>query len=127
MLGTARALRLVLDGGPLSPTEALELGLIDELVAHEQLLDRALAVAARLGKRPKAGVAASKRAVYEGGSLPLADGLRLECSEFVATLGTPAAEDAMAAYQRGLERTGELPGYDRGAFERALESGRFSD
>jgi hypothetical protein len=63
--------------------------------------------------------------VYEGGSLPLADGLRVERSEFLAALGTRDAEDAMAAYQDRLERTGELPGYDPEAFERALDSGRF--
>jgi enoyl-CoA hydratase/carnithine racemase len=127
LLGSAKALRLVLDGGPLSPADALQLGLIDELVAREALLDRAIAVAARLGARPKAGVAACKRAVYEGGSLPLADGLRLERSEFAAALGTSDAEDAMAAYQHGLERTGGLPGYDREVLERALRTGRFSD
>src|SRR5208283_4144327 len=31
LLGSARALSLVLDGGPLSPTEALELGLVSEV------------------------------------------------------------------------------------------------
>jgi enoyl-CoA hydratase len=126
LLGSAKALRLILDGGPLSPAEALQLGLIDELVPREALLERAIAVATRLGARPKAAVAACKRAVYEGGSLPLADGLREERSEFMATLGTRDAEEAMAAYQEALERTGELPGYDREALERALESGRFS-
>jgi enoyl-CoA hydratase/carnithine racemase len=125
LLGSAKALRLVLDGEPLSPAGALQLGLIDELVAREVLLDRAIAVAARFGARPKAGVAACKRSVYEGGSLPLADGLRLEQTEFMAALGTRDAEDAMAAYQHRLERTGELPGYDREARERALQSGRF--
>jgi enoyl-CoA hydratase/carnithine racemase len=126
LLGSAKALGLVLDGGPLSPAEALQLGLIDELVAREALHERAIAVAARLGARPKAGVAACKRAVYEGGSLPLADGLRVERSEFLATLGTPDAVDAMAAYQEALDRTAELPGYDREALERALRNGRFS-
>jgi len=125
LLGSARALRLVLDGGPLSPTEALELGLVDELVSGDRLIERALAVAERLGARPKAGVAACKRAVYEGGSLGLADGLRLEAAEFLAALGTPAAVEAMAAYQDELQRSGELPGYDRAALERALERGRF--
>jgi enoyl-CoA hydratase len=126
LLGSAKALRLILDGGPLSPAEALQLGLIDELVARDALLERAIALGARLGARPKAGVAACKRAVYEGGSLPLADGLREERSEFLAALGTRDAEDAMAAYQHALERTGELPGYDSEALERALRSGRFS-
>jgi len=126
LLGSAKALRLVLDGGPLSPADALELGLVDELVARETIVERAIAVAERLGARPKAGVAACKRAVYEGGSLSLAGGLLVERSEFLATLGTPDSEHAMAAYQDRLERTGELPGYDREALERALQSGRFS-
>jgi enoyl-CoA hydratase len=125
LLGSGQALRLVLDGGPVSPADALQLGLIDELVAREVLLDRAIAVADRLGARPKAGVAACKRAVYEGGSLPLADGLRVERGEFMAAFGTRDADEAMAAYQHRLERTGELPGYDREVLERALQSGRF--
>jgi enoyl-CoA hydratase len=126
LLGSARALRLVLDGGPLTPAAAAELGLVDEVVPAGELLDRALAVAERLGARPKQAIGAAKRAVYEGGSLPLADGLRLERAEFLAAAGAPDAEEAMAAYLKGLEETGELPGYDREALERALDSGRFS-
>jgi enoyl-CoA hydratase/carnithine racemase len=126
LLGSARALRLVLDGGPLRPSDAAELGLVDEVVAAEELLDRAIALAGRLGRRPKAAVAACKRAVYEGGPLPLADGLRLERAEFLAALGSHEAQAAMAAYVEEVDRTGELPGYDRAALERALDSGRFS-
>jgi enoyl-CoA hydratase/carnithine racemase len=125
LLGSGRALRLVLDGGPLRPAEAVEIGLVDDVVPPEDLMDYAMTLAARLGSREKAAVAACKRAVYEGGSLPLADGLRLERAEFLATAGTPAAVDAMAAYQAALERTGDLPGYDRAAMERTLERGRF--
>jgi enoyl-CoA hydratase len=125
LLGTARALRLILDGGPLTPHGAAELGLVDEVVLPAELLDRSIALAERLGSRPKAAVAACKRAVYEGGSLSLADGLRLERAEFLAGLGTPEAKEAMAAYVDRLERTGELPGYDPEVMERALVEGRF--
>jgi enoyl-CoA hydratase/carnithine racemase len=125
MLGSARALRLVLDGGPVSPAEALRIGLIDELVPAENLLEHSISVAGRLGARAKAGVAACKRAVYEGGSLPLSLGLREEQSVFMATLGTADAEDAMSAYQDALQRTHELPGYDRETLEQALRNGRF--
>jgi enoyl-CoA hydratase/carnithine racemase len=125
MLGSSKALRLVLDGGPVSPAEALRIGLIDELVPAGNLLEHSISLAERLGARPKAAVAACKRAVYEGGSLSLALGLREERTEFMATLGTREAEDAMAAYQAELERTGELPGYDGETLERALRSGRF--
>ena len=125
MLGTSRALRLVIDGGPLSPVEALDLGLIDRVVAADELIESAVAEASRLGSRAKAGVAGAKRAVYEGGSLPLADGLRRERAEFLATLPTDEAKAAMRAYVEQLERTGELPAYDRKVLREVLESGRF--
>ena len=125
LLGSARALRLVLDGGPLTPEEAAELGLVDEVVAPDRLMERALELAGRLGGRAKLAIGACKRAVYEGGSLPLAAGLRLERAEFAATVATPEAIDAMAAYVEAFERTGELPAYDREQLERALERGGF--
>ncbi|MCL4288009.1 MAG: enoyl-CoA hydratase/isomerase family protein, partial [Thermoleophilia bacterium] len=93
--------------------------------AAVELLERALALAARLGSRPKAAIAAVKRAVHLGGSQPLPAGLRLERAEFMAALTSEPAERAMAAYVERLERTGELPCYDRDALQRALERGRF--
>ena len=125
LLGSGRALRLVLDGGPLSPTQALEIGLVDELAAPDGLLDSAAAHAERLGRRPKVAIAASKRAVYEGGSLPLSQGLRLERAEFLAALGTREAEWAMKAYVDATDETGQLPAYDPESLEQALRAGRF--
>ena len=126
LLGSARALRLVVDGAPLSPTDAAELGLVDEVVEGGELVERAIALAERLGSRSRGTIAACKRAVYEGGSLPLPDGLRLERAEFLAALGTPEAQDAMGAYLAELDRTGELPGYDPAALQQALDTGRFT-
>jgi enoyl-CoA hydratase/carnithine racemase len=126
LLGSAAALRLCLDGGPLDPAEALDLGLVDEVLPRERLLDRALEVATRLGRRPKAAIAGVKRAVYLGGAQPLPAGLRLERAELMSAITTEEAKRAMAAYVSELERLGELPGYNPGAIERALEEGRFS-
>jgi len=126
LLGTGRALRIVLDGGPLTPTEAAELGLVDEVVGGDEVVERAVALAERLGSRSKVAIGACKRAVYEGGSLPLPAGLRLERAEFLAALGSQEADQAMEAYIAEFERTGKLPGYDRAAMERALEAGRFT-
>jgi enoyl-CoA hydratase/carnithine racemase len=125
LLGSGRALRLVLDGGPLSPTQALEIGLVDELAAQDSLLDSAVAHADRLGRRPKVAIAACKRAVYEGGSLPLSSGLLLEPGEFLAALGTREAEEAMQAYLDALDESGQLPAYDPDSVARALDAGRF--
>ena len=126
LLGSARALRLCLEGEPLAPDKAHALGLVDEVIEPDQLVDRALAVAGRLSRRPKGGIAAVKRSVYLGGSQSLPSGLREERAEFLAAIVSEDSERAMAAYVEGLERTGELPGYDREALERALDQGRFA-
>jgi enoyl-CoA hydratase len=125
LLGSGRALRLVLDGGPLGPSQAVEMGLVDELVPADSLIERALALAHRLGSRPKIAIGACKRAVYEGGSLPLPDGLRVERAEFLSALGTHEAAELMQAYLDAFSDTGELPLYDSAAREGALEAGRF--
>jgi enoyl-CoA hydratase/carnithine racemase len=99
--------------------------LIDELAAPDGVLYSALAHAERWGRRPKLAIAAGKRAVYEGGSLPLSGGLRLERAEFLAALGTREAKEAMQAYLDAFDETGRLPAYDPESFQKALESGRF--
>jgi enoyl-CoA hydratase len=126
MLGTAAALQLCLDGGPIEQDEALRIGLIDEIVPAEGMLEHALAVAKRLASRPKAGIAAVKRSIYLGGSESLPVGLRIERSELAVALVTDAAKAAMKAYVDATEERGDLPGYDEGRLERALEDGRFT-
>lgn len=126
LLGTHRALELCLDGGPLDPRGAAELGIVDEVVPADELIDRAVALTTRLARRPKAGIAAVKRAVYVGGSMPLEAGLRLERAEFMSALVNQASEEAMAAYVEATERSGELPLYDEAARADAVERGRFT-
>jgi enoyl-CoA hydratase/carnithine racemase len=99
--------------------------LVDELAAPDGVLDAAVAHAQRLGRRPKIAIAACKRAVYEGGSLPLSQGLRLERAEFLAALGTREAEEAMQAYLDASDEMGQPAAYDPGSLEQALEAGRF--
>jgi enoyl-CoA hydratase len=126
LLGPAKALHIMLDGEPLTPTEALEVGLVDQMVDAEQLLTIAVAEAKRLGSRPKAAIGALKRAVYHGGSMRLDRGLRFEASEFVGALGTKEALEAMQAYVDLTGRLNELPGYDSEVVSTTLAQGRFS-
>ncbi|WKX73579.1 enoyl-CoA hydratase/isomerase family protein [Streptomyces sp. XD-27] len=126
LLGRAAALRLCLDGGPLSPKEALDIGLVDEVVDPDLLVERAVEVAARLGRRPKAAIGAIKRSVNIGGSLPLVDGLRLEAAEFLSAITTPEAITAMKAYAAATEELGDLPASDPRVVDEVLERGRFA-
>ena len=126
LIGRARALEIILEGRPVEAEEALEIGMVHRVVEPEELLAAAVETAERLARRPKAAVGGVKRAVLEGGSMPLEAGLRLEQSEFLATLGSDPARRAMAAYVEHIERTGELPAYDEDARERLLD-GTFVD
>ena len=125
LLGSGKALKIVLDGTPLSPEEAAELGLVDRVVPPGELLETAVGEARWLGARPKGAIGAAKRAIYEGGSPALVDGLRFEASEFVAIAGEPESIRAMEAYVEQFERTGELPLYDRETIEDVAEEGGF--
>ena len=126
LLGTSRALRICLEGMPMTSAQALEIGLIDRTVPPDELLDVAIAEAGRLGRRPKEAIGAVKRAVYEGGSRPLVEGLRLEASEFAAALSTPQAVSAMRSYVDTLERTGELPAYNFDQHDELDQRGYFA-
>jgi len=126
LLGPAKALRIMLDGGPLTPEQAAELGLVDSVVEPGELVDQAVAEAGRLGSRSKVAIAACKRAVYDGGSMTLAAGLRLERAEFLSALVGAEAREAMRAYVEAIERTGELPLYDHDSLGAALDRGRFA-
>lgn len=126
LIGRARALELVLEGGSLEPAEAAQIGLVNRVVPAGGLLEEAQAIAARLARRPKEAVAATKRSVLEGGSLSLEAGLRVEQAAFMSTLASGSARRAMNAYVDHLERTGELPAYDAEARERLLD-GTFVD
>jgi enoyl-CoA hydratase len=126
MLGTSRALRICLDGGPLTPREAEEIGVVDRVVAKEDLLDQAIAEASRLGRRPKHAIGAIKRAVYEGGSLALVDGLRFEAAEFVNAIGHPDSIAAQRAFVKRYEELGDTPACIREEIKVVLERGRFA-
>jgi enoyl-CoA hydratase/carnithine racemase len=125
LIGTHQGLKRMLDGGGLDPDAALEIGYVDEVIAPDELLDRAIALAGRLAQRLKFAVAAVKRAAYIGGSLSLEDGLHLENAEFLSTLASPGAQQAMLAYMRRTEETGDLPLYDPPTYQQTLEAGSF--
>jgi enoyl-CoA hydratase/carnithine racemase len=121
LLGSGRALELTLEGSALSPAQALEIGLVNRVLAPELLLEEAVESATRLARRPRVAVAAAKRAIYEGGSAPLAAGLHAEAASFMSAVTSPAGAKGMRAYVDGLHETGELPGYDAAARARLLD------
>jgi enoyl-CoA hydratase len=100
LVGPARAKEIMITGRQVKADEALRIGLADEVVAPEQLHERAFALAAELSKGAVQAQALTKRAVDEGLSLPLKGGLDRERDLFVEAFGT---EDSQIGVRSFLE------------------------
>jgi enoyl-CoA hydratase len=101
LLGTARALDLILHARILSPAEALEIGLVHRVFPAEAFRDQVAAFAADLAGRAPLALAAAKRAIHEGSRLPLEQGLAVEQSCFERTMRSEDAAGAMRAWLGG--------------------------
>ncbi len=78
VVGLGRALEIILSGRAVEAEEAQRIGLVNEVVGGGEHLARALELAERLASFPQETMLADRRAVIEGGGLPLAEGLELE-------------------------------------------------
>jgi enoyl-CoA hydratase len=106
VLGTGRALELMLEGRTLSPREAADAGLVHRVVAPERLREEATEAARRLARRSPQSIRSLKRAVYDGASAPLARGLAAERKWFMTASSTPPSKRAMAAYADEVAKRG---------------------
>lgn len=123
LIGTHRALLLMLEGRPVSPAKALEIGYIDEVVPPAELLERAVERARYLGSRPRNARQAIKRAAYLGSSATLEEGLHIERTQFIHISPTDTAQTLMSEYLRRTEQEGDLPFYDPEILEASLKRG----
>ena len=78
IVGLGRALDLILTGRMIDAQEALDMGLLTEIVPPGKHLERALALAEGLARFPQETMLADRRAAIEGLGMTLADGLALE-------------------------------------------------
>ena len=77
-----RALDMVLTGKRLKADQALQIGLVNQVVPLATLLTEAKSLAYTLSRYHPTVVALAKRAVRQGADLNLSDGLRLEQNLF---------------------------------------------
>ena len=82
LIGTGRALELLLTGDQVSAAEAHRLGLVNRVVAAADLMSEARALAATLAGKAPLAVEFILDAVHRGVQLPLRDGEALEATLF---------------------------------------------
>jgi enoyl-CoA hydratase len=108
IVGQGRALELILTGRIVEAAEALEWGLVNEVVAPDRHLERALELAEGLAAFPQETMLSDRRAALEGLGLPLDRALELE-----SELGRASIEvgiSGAARFAAGEGRGGEGAG-----------------
>lgn len=94
IVGWQRAKDVLYRSAILDAAEALDIGLVDEVVEPEQLEDRALEYAAELAKQPSLGVRATKRMLNVAAELPFDRYLEREWSSQLRLFGTAETKAA---------------------------------
>jgi 2-(1,2-epoxy-1,2-dihydrophenyl)acetyl-CoA isomerase len=94
IVGAGQAMELLLLAQPFTSEQALELGLLNQLVAPEEVLPTAQALAARLAAGPTAAYGYIKQAVSFAASKSLAEALREE--DRLQTMAGGTADHATA-------------------------------
>lgn len=98
LAGRKRALELLLTGDPFSADRALEIGLINAVVPHEELLPAARALVARIIRHSPLAVGATITAVTRGLNMAIAEGLLVESEQFAALVPTHDLAEGLAAW-----------------------------
>jgi enoyl-CoA hydratase len=78
VVGMGRAMEMILTGRAVDAKEALQIGLVSEIVEPGRHLERSLDLAERIASFPQETMLSDRRAAIEGAGLSLAEGLDLE-------------------------------------------------
>jgi enoyl-CoA hydratase/carnithine racemase len=98
LAGRKRALEMLLTGDPFSPTRALEIGLINKIVPHDQLLPAARELAGRIMRHSPLAVGSVITAVTRGLNMSIAEGLLVESEQFATMVPTHDLREGLAAW-----------------------------
>ena len=78
VVGFARAMELIITGRRIDAREALEIGLVNEVVARGGALSRAQELAAQIAALPQGAIRSDKESVMRGVGRTLEERLRIE-------------------------------------------------
>lgn len=101
LVGQGRAMWLIYSGEMIDAARAEQIGLVDEVVAQDQLAHRTKEIAATIASRSPASLQAAKECVRAAWQMPLEAGLRLEKAWFALLFSTEDMDEGVSAF---LER-----------------------
>lgn len=105
LVSQGAALKMLLTGAMIDAAEALRIGLVDEVLPSDRLMERATELATQIAAMPPLAVAAVIEAVGRGADLPLDEAMTLEATIFGRLCGTEDKREGTAAF---LEKRGAV-------------------
>lgn len=99
MMGVARTMDFLMCKRIVSANEALELGLVHEVVPAEELTNRSMELARELANGPQASMRMLKRSIYNAAEMTFAQSLDEIASKTAVTDHHPDAMEGMKAFQ----------------------------
>jgi enoyl-CoA hydratase/carnithine racemase len=97
-VGKFKAMKMLLTGEPVTGREAYDMGLASEVVPDDQVLPRALAIAARIAALPPLSAQRIKEVTLAGADSSLIAGIMLERRAFETLFDTADKAEGMAAF-----------------------------
>jgi enoyl-CoA hydratase/carnithine racemase len=97
-IGYARAAEMILTGDTYTAAEAREMGLVNKVVAADQVMDEALKLADRVAANPPRAVRLAKRLLREGQHSRLPDVLELSAAFQALAHETADHKEAVEAF-----------------------------
>ena len=95
LIGSSRALDLILHAKLLSPKEAFEYGLINKLVSHDNFQEELMSYCLDLASRAPIALRQVKKIIHQGLDKTLEEGLLMEQEAFDVTMRSNDAAKAM--------------------------------
>jgi len=97
-VGLGQAMKIVLTGDMVSAEEALRIGLVDEVVPHEELRARTLELAAKIAAKSPLTLRVAKEAVRASQRLAIEEGILYERDLFCLCFSTEDKQEGVAAF-----------------------------
>ena len=98
LVGKGAGLKLILTGEMIVAADALRIGLVEEVVAPDQLMPRAEQIAKTIAEQAPLAVQKCLEAVHEGYDLPLEQALAHEAALFGLCCGTADKAEGTSAF-----------------------------
>src|SRR5262249_20283784 len=109
VVGFARAMELVISGRRIDAQEALQIGLVNEIVSRGGALERAQLLAREIAELPQGAIRSDKESIMRGVGRTLEERLRIEAEMTISMFMRRDSHTLGAAALQAPNRTPECP------------------